>query len=54
MMTYLKENRMSLHQQTGSVATYLYAADNMKRVENVDGAVTTLVWDGNSYLQGRA
>jgi hypothetical protein len=53
-MGYDKENRLALHQQASSTATYLYAADNMKRVENVDGAMTTLVWDGSSYLQGRS
>ncbi len=52
-MAYDKENRMSLHQQSGSTATYMYAADNMKRVENVDGSVTTLIWDGFNYLGGK-
>ena len=40
--------------QAGSVATYLYDPDNLKRTENVNGAVTTILWNGPDYLQGRA
>ena len=53
-MSYDKENRESVHQDGSSVATYLYDGDGLKRVEYVDGARTTLIWDGPDYLQGRS
>ncbi|MHB8638023.1 MAG: hypothetical protein ACYC96_16310 [Fimbriimonadaceae bacterium] len=52
-MPYDLENRLANHHQMGSVVTFLYSADNLKRVKNIDGAVTTLVWDGRSYLEER-
>jgi hypothetical protein len=33
-----------------AIATYLYMADGLKRLELVDGAPTTLIWDGQDYL----
>jgi len=33
-----------------SVATYAYSGDGLKRLEFVDGAATTLIWDGSDYL----
>ena len=53
-MSYDKENRLSNHLQGGTSTTYTYSGDGLKRVENVAGSVTTLVWDGSDYLQGRA
>ena len=54
-MSYEKENRLSVHQSaSASVATYQYGLDGLKAIENVDGAITTLVWDGSDYLQGRS
>ena len=53
-MSYDKENRLAVHQSGASVATYTYAGDGLKRLELVDGAATTLVWDGSDYLQGRS
>jgi hypothetical protein len=44
---------MSLQQQASLAMTNLYAADNMKRLENVDGSITTLSWDGSNYLGGK-
>jgi YD repeat-containing protein len=50
-MVYDKENRLTLHQSpTGSVATYAYGLDGLKTTENVDGVLTTIVWDGSDYL----
>ena len=54
MMTNHKENRLSKHENGGTVTTYTYAGDGLKRSEVVAGAVTTLVWDGSDYLQGRS
>ena len=53
-MSYDKENRESVHQDAASVATYTYAGDGLKKTEYVDGALTTLVWDDDDYLQGRS
>ncbi len=52
-MGYDKENRMSLHQNGSTITTSLYSADNMKR-KNVNGVVTTLIWDGSNYLGGKS
>jgi hypothetical protein len=49
-MSYDKENRESVRQQGSSIATYTYAGDGLKRTELVDGAATTLIWDGGDYL----
>ncbi len=53
-LSYEKENRLSRHENGGVIATYLYDGDGKKRVELVSGAYTTLVWDGEDYLQGRS
>lgn len=44
------ENRLNVHQDGSSVATYTYGGDGLKRLELVDGALTTLVWDGDDYV----
>lgn len=49
-MSYDKENRLAVHQSGASVATYAYSADGLKRMELVDGAATTILWDGTEYL----
>ena len=57
-MAYGRKDRLWIRQQPAplgagtSTATYLYAADNMKRVENVDGAMTTLVWTDQATFKG--
>ena len=53
-MSYDKENRLSVHKDGASVATYAYDGAGPKRLELVDGAATTLIWDGSDYLQGRS
>lgn len=53
-LAYDKENRLSTQAQPdGTSATYGYQPDNMKRIELVSGTLTTLVWDGSNYLEGR-
>lgn len=46
--------RLRRHMNDSSVVTYLYDGDGMKRVEQLDGARTTIVWDGQDYLQTRS
>lgn len=58
-MSYDKENRLSKHQYsdsvpTSSVATYTYDGDGLKRLELVDAAYTTLIWDGPDYLGAKS
>ena len=48
-MSYDMENRMKLHNDNGSLSTYTYDGDGMKRFEN-SGTPTTLIWDGGDYL----
>ena len=49
-MSYDKENRLKVHQSGSSTATYTYDGDGMKRLELVDGAAATILWDGADYL----
>jgi YD repeat-containing protein len=42
-MAYDFENRLKQHQNGSVTATYLYSGDDLKRSENVSGAMTTLV-----------
>ena len=56
-MGYDMENRLAMHKQMVgsddpvlSVASYTYDGDGLKRRELVDGAATTLIWDGSDYL----
>jgi hypothetical protein len=53
-MTYDKENRLSVYLAPGSSVTYSYSGDGLKRAEWNAGVPTTLVWDGQNYLQGKA
>ncbi len=55
-MAYDMENRLAVHKQPSSeflgttVASYTYDGDGLKRRELVNGAATTLIWDGSDYL----
>jgi hypothetical protein len=61
-LTYDKENREIENKVGGTIVSYTYSGDGLKRSEIVGDnnsdppslAVTTLVWDGSDYLQGRA
>ena len=54
-MTYDEENRLRQLQSGATIATYSYDGDNLKRTEMaLNGAITTLVWDGDEYLQERS
>jgi len=51
-LTYNYENRLKVHLSPGSIATYTYKANgrDVMRSQQVDGALTTHVWDGDSQL----
>ena len=56
-MSYDMENRLAVHKQMVDsddpvlrVASYTYDGDGLKRRELVNGAATTLIWDGTDYL----
>lgn len=44
-----RENRLSSVNASGSLETYTYSGDGLRRTKN-DGVVTTFIWDGNDYL----
>lgn len=46
-------NRLRVHSSGSTVTTCAYQYDGMKRTEATGTSVTTLVWDGSDYLQGR-
>ncbi len=46
------ENRLSTYLAPGSSVSYTYSGDMLKRAEWVSGTPTTLVWDGQNYLEG--
>lgn len=45
--------RSTTYDDGTDLVTYTYAADGRKRTEEDSSGVTTLVWDGGDYLQGR-
>ncbi len=47
------ENRLTKHRNAGTITTYTYGVDGLKRSEKSGSSVTTLVWDGDDYLQAR-
>ncbi|MFM9874675.1 MAG: hypothetical protein ACKVQS_14560 [Fimbriimonadaceae bacterium] len=57
-LSYDKENREISHSLAGTVVTYTYSGDGLKRSEITMNngsdppslAITTLVWDGSEYL----
>jgi RHS repeat-associated protein len=53
-MTYDNENRLKVHVNGAVLTTYAYQYDGMKRTESVGSSLTTIIWDGSDYLQGRA
>ena len=52
-MAYDDENRMVTHKDGATIVTYTYAGDGLKRTEEDDSGVTTILWDGSEYLQQR-
>ena len=52
-MSYDQANRLILHVDGSTFTTYTYQPNGMKRSEVSGAAITTIVWDGSDYLQGR-
>jgi hypothetical protein len=52
-MTYDKENRLSVYLSPTASVSYTYSGDMLKRCEWVAGTPTTLIWDGQNYMQSR-
>ena len=50
-MSYDKENRLTVY-NTGTRVTFTYSGDGLKRSESEGAVTTTLIWDGDDYLQG--
>ena len=46
--------QISSHNDGNVLTTYTYSSDDLKRCEQVGSSITTLVWDGRDYLQGRS
>ena len=36
--------------QDATLNTYTYDSDGFKKVENVGGSLSTIIWDGTDYL----
>ena len=49
-MSYDKENRMATFAEDATLNTYTYDSDGFKKVENVGGSLSTIIWDGTDYL----
>lgn len=53
-MSYDKEKRMATFAEDATLNTYTYDSDGFKKVENVGGSLSTIIWDGTDYLQVRS
>lgn len=53
-MGYDKENRMLSSVTEATFTTYTYGTNSMKFTEQLGMSITTLIWDGTDYLQGRS
>lgn len=50
-MSHDKKNRLAAHQGSdGTIASYQYDGDALKRTENTSAGFTSLIWDGSDYL----
>jgi hypothetical protein len=48
-MSYDKENRMATFAEDATLNAC--DSDGFKKVENVGGSLSTIIWDGPNYLQ---
>jgi YD repeat-containing protein len=53
-MSYNMENRLTVYASGTTVATFTYSGNGLKTSESEGSVTTTLVWDGDDYLQGRS
>ena len=44
---------MATFAEDATLNTYTYDSDGFKKVENVGGSLSTIIWDGTDYLQVR-
>jgi len=44
---------MATFAEDAALITYAYDSDGCKKVENVGGSLSTIIWDGTDYLQVR-
>ncbi|MEI7575551.1 MAG: hypothetical protein WCK51_01565 [Armatimonadota bacterium] len=44
---------MVVFHEGAALNTYTYDSDGFKKVENVSGILSTIIWDGTDYLQVR-
>jgi hypothetical protein len=49
-LSYDKENRMVVFYEGATLNTYTYDSDGFKKVENVSGNLSTIIWDGTDSL----
>ena len=49
-MSYDNVNRMATFAEDATLNTYTYDSDGFKKVENVGGSLSTIIWDGTDYL----
>ncbi len=43
-LSYDKENRMATFAEDATLNTYTYDSDGLKKVENVGGSLSTIIW----------
>jgi hypothetical protein len=44
---------MATFAEDATLNTYTYDSDGFKKVENVGGSLSSIIWDGTDYLQVR-
>ncbi|MFO0044897.1 MAG: hypothetical protein ACK53G_05610 [Armatimonadota bacterium] len=49
-MSYDNVNRMATFAEDATLNAYTYDSDGFKKVENVGGSLSTIIWDGTDYL----
>ena len=50
-MAYDFENRLVFHEEGDQLTTFVYSGDGLKVKEVLNGQATTVVWDGQQYLE---
>ena len=50
ILSYDKENRMVVFYEGATLNTYTYDSGGFKKVENVSGNLSTIIWDGTDSL----
>lgn len=50
LLSYDNVNRMATFAEDATLNAYTYDSDGFKKVENVGGSLSTIIWDGTDYL----